>query len=50
MSDEPQAPFEAPAPELEREQRRLERLRLVTQQWPLADRDDESDPGPQQAA
>ena len=36
--------------ELEREERRLERLRLVTQLWPPADRFDDPDPGPDQAA
>ena len=37
------------APELEREERRLERLRLVTNSWPTADRFDDDVP-PQSAA
>jgi hypothetical protein len=49
MSDEPQKPDDPPAPELERERRRLERLRLVSQLWPVPDRFDD-DPTPQEAA
>ncbi len=47
MSDETQKTVEPPAPQLEREERRLERLRLVTQPpeqpW-------EDDPDPLEAA
>jgi hypothetical protein len=50
MNDEPQTPETSPGPELEREERRLERLRLVTQVWPLTDRFDDPDPGPPQEA
>lgn len=50
MSDEPQTPQEAQAPELEREERRLERLRLVTQLWTPPDQFDDPDSGPDQAA
>jgi hypothetical protein len=45
MSDEQTAPDPQP-PELEREERRLERLRLVTQLWPPADRFEDDDEGP----
>jgi hypothetical protein len=48
MSDEQQTQ-EDQAPELEREERRLERLRLVTSSWPTADRFDDDLP-PQTAA
>jgi hypothetical protein len=50
MSDEQQTSQESPAPELEREKRRLARLRLVTELWPPADGFDDPDPGPDQAA
>jgi hypothetical protein len=50
MSDEPRTPSEASGPELEREQRRLERLRLVNELWPPPDRFDDPDPPPQEAA
>jgi len=50
MSDEQQTPQESPAPELEREERRLARLRLVTEHWSSADRYDDPDPVPDQAA
>ena len=50
MSDESQTPPESSTPELDREQRRLERLRLVTELWPPPDRFDDPDPGPQEAA
>jgi cobyric acid synthase len=36
--------------ELEREERRLERLRLVVSRWPTAQRFDDFDPDPQEAA
>jgi len=48
MSDEPQTP-EPQAPELEREERRLERLRLVTNLWPQVESYDD-DPDPKAAA
>jgi len=50
VSDESQTPPESSTPELDREQRRLERLRLVTELWPPPDRFDDPDPGPQEAA
>ena len=50
MSDEQQTPQESPAPELDREERRLARLRLVTDLWQPADRFDDPDPEPDQAA
>jgi hypothetical protein len=51
MSDEPQTSTESTGSELAREERRLERLRLVTQLWPTPDRfDDDPDPGPEEAA
>ena len=49
MSDD-QTTQEPGPTELEREQRRLERLRLVTDRWPVVDRYEDDDPGPQQAA
>jgi hypothetical protein len=48
MSDKPQTP-EQQAPELEREERRLERLRLVTNVWPQVEGYDD-DPDPKAAA
>jgi hypothetical protein len=45
VNDE-QTAQEQQTPELEREERRLERLRLVTQLWPPADRFDDEDDGP----
>jgi hypothetical protein len=45
MSDEQTAQDTQPT-ELEREERRLERLRLVTQLWPPADRFEDDDEGP----
>lgn len=50
MSDELQTPDDSSAPEVEREQRRLERLRLVSGLWPPPDRVDDSDPEPPDAA
>jgi hypothetical protein len=50
MADEPETRDEAPAPELEREQRRLERLRLVNELWPPPDRFEDPDPAPPEAA
>jgi hypothetical protein len=54
VSDESDAPPESPpessAPELEREQRRLERLRLVNELWPPPDRFEYPDPAPPDAA
>jgi hypothetical protein len=45
MNDEPEQTAEAQASELEREERRLERLRLITQLWAPKDYfDDDSDP------
>jgi hypothetical protein len=50
MSDE-QTTQEPHPTELEREQRRLARLRLVTtERWPVVERYEDEDPGPQQAA
>ena len=48
MDEETQTP-EQSVPELEREERRLERLRLVAQLWPPADRFEDDDPGPRAA-
>ena len=48
MSDEQQTQEEHPS-ELEREERRLERLRLVVNSWPTVDRSDDDVP-PQAAA
>jgi hypothetical protein len=48
MSDEPQTP-EPQATELEREERRLERLRLVSNLWPPIESYDD-DPDPKAAA
>jgi hypothetical protein len=45
MSDEQQT-TEKQMSELEREERRLERLRLVTHLWPLPDRLEDDDEGP----
>jgi len=50
VSDESQTPAESSGPELDREQRRLERLRLVNELWPPPDRFDDPDPPPQEAA
>jgi hypothetical protein len=50
MSHDNQAPPEPQSPELEREKRRLERLRLVTQLWPPPERFDDPDPEPREAA
>jgi hypothetical protein len=50
MSDETKTPSECSAPEVEREQRRLERLRLVSGLWPPPDRFDDPDPAPPEAA
>jgi hypothetical protein len=51
MSDEQQTAQDSQAPELEREERRLERLRLVTSNvWPPAHRFEDPDPAPDQAA
>ena len=41
---------EAKSPELEREERRLERLRLVAQVWAPDERYDDPDPDPPTAA
>jgi hypothetical protein len=48
MSEEQQSP-EQQSSELEREERRLERLRLVVNAWPPADRFEDDEP-PQTAA
>jgi len=45
MSDEQQT-TEQQLSEVEREERRLERLRLVTQLWPLPGRAEDDDEGP----
>jgi hypothetical protein len=45
VNDE-QTAHEQQTQELEREERRLERLRLVTQLWPPPDRFDDEDEGP----
>jgi hypothetical protein len=50
MSDERETPSETPSPELDREQRRLERLRLVNELWPPPDRFEGPDPTPPEAA
>jgi hypothetical protein len=49
MSDEQQTQDPQPS-ELEREERRLERLRLVATAWPSPDPSYEDDPGPPTAA
>jgi hypothetical protein len=50
MSENPEPEEQAAASELEREERRLERLRLVVNTWPTPSRADEFEPGPQDAA
>jgi hypothetical protein len=50
MSDDTQAAPESQSPELQREQRRLARLRLVTPLWPPPERFDDPDPDPREAA
>jgi hypothetical protein len=45
MSEEQQQTTEQ-SPELEREERRLERLRLVATAWPAVDRFEDDDEGP----
>jgi hypothetical protein len=45
MSDEHQT-TEQQLSEVEREERRLERLRLVAQLWPVPDRSEDDDDGP----
>lgn len=45
MSDEQQT-TEQQLSEVEREERRLERLRLITQAWPLPSRFEDDDEGP----
>jgi hypothetical protein len=45
VNDE-QTAQEQQTPELEREERRLERLRLVTELWPPRDRFEDEDEGP----
>jgi hypothetical protein len=45
MSEQEQT-TEEQSPELEREGRRLERLRLVAAAWPTADRFEDDDDGP----
>jgi hypothetical protein len=49
MSDDQQSGQEDRASELEREERRLERLRLVVVPWPVPERYDE-EPEPRPAA
>ena len=49
MSEEQQT-TEQQMSELVREERRLERLRLVVSAWPAPDRFEDDDPGPPQAA
>jgi len=50
VSDESDTPSESSTPELDREQRRLERLRLVNELWPPPDRFEDPDPAPPEAA
>ncbi|MBA3735562.1 MAG: hypothetical protein H0W90_10265 [Actinobacteria bacterium] len=50
MSDEPQTTQDVKSPELEREERRLERLRLVSHVWASSERYDDPDPDPPAAA
>jgi hypothetical protein len=50
MSENTEPEENAPASELEREERRLERLRLVVNTWPTPNRAEEFEPGPQEAA
>jgi hypothetical protein len=47
---EEEEPREHRPSELEREERRLERLRLVVTSWPTPKHLEEFDPGPQEAA
>jgi hypothetical protein len=50
MSEEPQTPQDGKSPELDREERRLERLRLVSHVWAPPERYDDPDPDPPAAA
>src|SRR3954452_23663368 len=50
MSEEPTTTEQAKSPELEREERRLERLRLVGHVWAPDERYDDPDPDPPPAA
>jgi hypothetical protein len=50
VSDESDTQSESSTPELDREQRRLERLRLVNELWPPPDRFEDPDPAPPEAA
>ena len=50
MSDEQEQAQDAQPSELEREERRLERLRLVTTAWPTAQQYHDEDPEPRPAA
>jgi hypothetical protein len=46
MSEDPTTTEQAKSPELEREERRLERLRLVANVWAPDERYDDDDPDP----
>ena len=50
MSEDPMTTEEAKSPELEREERRLERLRLVSHIWAPPERYDDPDADPPAAA
>jgi hypothetical protein len=50
MSEDRTTTEEAKSPELEREERRLERLRLVAHVWAPDERYDDPDPDPPAAA
>jgi len=50
MSEDQTTTEKAKSPELEREERRLERLRLVAQVWAPDERYDDPDPDPPAAA
>jgi hypothetical protein len=50
MSDDPTTTEESKSPELEREERRLERLRLVAHVWAPDERYDDPDPDSPPAA
>jgi hypothetical protein len=50
MSEESERIDELQASELEREERRLERLRLIVNAWSVPGHVDDVDPGPKEAA
>ena len=50
VADDDEEPRERRPSELEREERRLERLRLIAAPWPTPNPFDEFEPDPQEAA